>query len=70
MKHCTVSMFSDEPIVKNRRMTPQEKETDLWLAKLFKRPPCDYILDRPTYPYVPSNPFNQKLCVNFDLNYP
>lgn len=49
-------------------MTPQEKETDLFLAKMFRRPPLDYILDKPTYPYVPM-PI-KKFMVNFDLNPP
>lgn len=49
-------------------MTPAERETDLFLAKMFRRPTLNYILDRPTYPYVPTPP--QKFMVNFDLNPP
>lgn len=51
----------------NRRMTPQEYEEELLLAKLFKRPPRSYIKDKPFYPYVPKN---EQCMVNFDLNYP
>lgn len=49
-------------------MTPSEKEFEIWLAKMFRRPPCDYILDKPFYPYIPTPP--QKYMVNFDLNPP
>lgn len=48
-------------------MTPEEYADELLLAKAFKRPPCNFILDKPFYPYVPNVP-NCK--VNFDLNYP
>ncbi len=48
-------------------MRPDEYETELWLAKLFNRPPNVYIKDKPFYPYVPPVP---KCMVNFDLNYP
>lgn len=50
-------------------MTPQEKADELVIASIFKRPPCDFILDRPTYPYVPK-PYSPKCMVNFDLNPP
>nr|QRG28984.1 hypothetical protein [Anelloviridae sp.] len=69
MNTCTVSMFSDCNISKNRRMRPDEYETELYLAKMFKRPPNQYIKDRPFYPYVPHDPANNKYHVNFDLNY-
>ncbi len=48
-------------------MTPQEKEDELFWATLFRRPPREYIKDKPFYPYVPPVP---KYCVNFDLNAP
>jgi len=57
-------MFEREP--KNRLMTPKEMEDELFFAKLFKRHPRRYILDRPFYPYVPQMP---KHMVNFDLNF-
>lgn len=50
-------------------MTPQEREEELLIASIFKRPPRDFILDRPTYPYVPK-PMCEKFMVNFDLNPP
>lgn len=53
----------------NRRMKPEEFETELWLAKLFKRPPNYFIKDLPFYPYVPHHPLNNKHMVNFDLNF-
>lgn len=59
-------MFETEP--KNRRMTPAEKEDELFFARLFKRPLRDYILDKPFYPYVPTPPTGKPM-VNFDLNF-
>lgn len=59
----------EQPETKNRRMRPDEYETELWLAKLFNRPPCQYIKDKPFYPYVPTNPNKPELMVNFDLNF-
>lgn len=50
-------------------MTPSERADELILASIFKRPPCDFILDKPTYPYVPK-PTSEKYMVNFDLNPP
>lgn len=71
MSNCTVSMFPDCKMPKNRRMTPKEKEEELFISKLFKRPPRDFILDHPFYPYVPAPPKGyEHVCVNFDLNYP
>ena len=65
--HCEINLFGPTP-PKNRRRTPQEMADELMIASIFKRPPTDYILDRPTYPYVPVPP-KGKYCVNFDLNY-
>lgn len=53
----------------NRRMNPKELEFELWLAKMFKRPPNYFIKDLPFYPYVPHHPKNNKYSVNFDLNF-
>lgn len=53
----------------NRRMRPDEFETELYLAKLFRRPPNYFIKDLPFYPYVPHHPKNNKHMVNFDLNF-
>lgn len=61
-----VNLF-DQPPVKNRRFTADEYRDELYLAKAFCRPPCSYILDKPFYPYVPTN---EKYMVNFDLNPP
>lgn len=47
-------------------MTPKEREDELIIAKIFARPPRDYILDKPCYPYV--KPDYTKM-VNFDLNF-
>lgn len=49
---------------KNRRLTPKEQEDDLWLAKIFKRPVRTHLLDKPFYPWVPTEPL-----VNFDLKF-
>lgn len=62
-------MFDDPPPQKNRRMTPEEYRDELILANIFRRPPNQYILDKPFYPYVPTPPKNN-YTVNFDLNYP
>ncbi len=50
-------------------MTPSEYADELVLANIFRRPPNQYILDKPFYPYVPTPPKNN-YTVNFDLNYP
>lgn len=55
-------MFPPKP--KNRRFTAPEFETELWIAKLMKRPPRTFIHDTPFYPYVVPEPL-----VNFDLNF-
>lgn len=51
-------------------MTPEEYEFELFLARMFNRPPCTYIKDKPFYPYIPTPPPPQKYMVNFDLNPP
>lgn len=61
-------MFGDTPMP-NRRMTPEEFEQELIIARIFQRPPCYFIKDKPTYPWVPK-PSDQKFMVNFDLNPP
>lgn len=50
--------------IKNRRLTPKEQETDKELCRIFKRPPLHYLLDKPTYPWLPLEPL-----VNFNLKY-
>lgn len=57
-------MFSEPPPVKNRRFTAHEFQTELELAKLFKRPPRAFINDKPFYPWLVPEPL-----VNFNLNY-
>lgn len=59
----TTNIFG-ESTVKNRRLTPQEYADDLELAKLFCRPPRNYLYDLPFYPYLPPTPI-----ANFDLKY-
>lgn len=59
-------MFPPEP-TKNRRLTLQEQETDIWLASIFKRPRTYYTKDIPYYPWLPPTPKIPK--VNFDINY-
>lgn len=49
---------------KNRRLTPEEFQTDLEIAKWLKRPPRNYIYDPPFYPWLPPEP-----RVNFDLKF-
>jgi len=58
-------MFYEE--TPNRRLTPKEMEDEKYIANLFKRPYRHFIKDKPFYPYVPTD---EKLMVNFDLNYP
>lgn len=60
-------MFNDEPVKKNRRLTPNEFADELEIAKIFKRPPRNYLYDQPFYPYLPITPKVPR--VNFDLNY-
>lgn len=45
-------------------MTPAEYADELVLANIFRRPPNQYILDKPFYPYVPTPPKNN-YTVNF-----
>lgn len=56
-----------EPTSKNRRFTPQEYEGELEVARIFLRPPRQYIFDTPYYPFFPPTPILPR--VNFDLNY-
>lgn len=51
-----------DPPRKNRRLTAQEFETDLYIAKWLKRPPRHYFDDKPFYPWLVPEPI-----VNFDL---
>ena len=62
MSNCKVSMFPECNQPKNRRLTPAELEDDLFFAKMFKRPLRHFVQDKPFYPYVPTDPFNQN-CV-------
>lgn len=48
-------------------MTAKEKETEIELARWMKRPPRDFINDKPFYPWLPPEPKVPK--VNFDLMY-
>lgn len=45
-------------------MTAKEREQEKEIAAIFKRPPRDFILDHPTYPWLPLTPL-----ANFDLNF-
>ncbi len=58
-----VKLFPDNK-QKNRRLTPQELETELYIAKWMKRPPRTMLLDPPFYPWLPPEP-----RVNFDLKF-
>lgn len=60
-------MFYTEP--KNRRLRPDEMQTELEICRLFKRHPRTFIHDKPFYPYVQTHPQNNKYPVNFDLNF-
>lgn len=53
-----------ESNVKNRRMNAKEMQDELILAAAFKRRPCRYIFDKPTYDWLPPTPL-----VNFDLGW-
>ncbi len=57
-------MFGDKVPTKNKRMNAKEYETELWISKLFNRPPRQYNSDFPYYPYLKPEPL-----VNFDLKY-
>ncbi len=59
----TVKLFEDNKC-KNRRFTPKEYETELQLCKWMKRPPRQFINDKPFYPWLVPEPI-----VNFDLNF-
>ncbi len=53
-----------ESTVKNRRLTPKEFEDDLITAKIFHRPPRNFLFDEPFYPFFPPTP-----RANFDLKF-
>ncbi len=57
-------MFPNDKPVKNRRLTPEEMQTELEICKWMKRPPKTYFYDTPFYPWVVPEP-----VVNFDLKY-
>lgn len=48
-------------------MTPKERAEEIQEAIIWKRVPRDYILDRPTYPWIKPD---YNYMVNFDLNPP
>lgn len=56
-------MFGDK-IKKNRRFTAREYEQEVEEAKIWCRPPRQYVYDPPFYPWVPPTPL-----VNFHLNF-
>lgn len=56
-----------ETPVKNRRMTTWEREQEIMDSIIWHRVPRDYILDKPTYPWIKPD-YTQ--MVNFDLNKP
>lgn len=60
-------MFYTEPT--NRRLRPDELQTEIEICKWLKRPPRTYINDKPFYPYVIRDPQNNRYPVNFDLNF-
>lgn len=64
IKGCVKHAYLFEPYTPNRRFTPPEFETELFLSKLFKRPPRTFVKDPPFYPWLPPEPI-----VNFDLNF-
>lgn len=45
-------------------MNAKEMQDELMLAAAFKRRPCRYIFDKPTYDWLPPTPL-----VNFDLGW-
>lgn len=49
---------------KNKRITGPDWETELFLAKMFRRPLRTYTHDKPYYPYLVPTPL-----VNFHLNF-
>lgn len=50
--------------VKNRRLNPKEFADELENAKIWRRPPRQYLLDTPFYPDCVPEPL-----VNFSLNF-
>lgn len=59
-----MQLFPTTTPFKNRRFTPQERETEKQLAKIFCRPERSFFYDPPFYPWVPFTPL-----ANFDLGY-
>ncbi len=57
-------MFGDKKQKKNRRLNPKEFADELEIAKIFHRPPRNYLYDLPYYPFFPPTPL-----ANFDLNF-
>lgn len=57
-------MFYTEKKIKNRKFKPNELQTEIELARIFKRPVRTYYYDHPFYPWLPPTPL-----VNFDLKY-
>ncbi len=66
---CVKKCYIFEPPQKNRRLTPQEFEDDLYIAKWLKRPPRNYLLDKPFYPWLVPEPLANQPIVNFKLNF-
>lgn len=50
-------------------MNSKEFEEELWISRIFKRPPCTMILDPPFYPWLPPEPIVNQPLVNFSLNF-
>ena len=59
-----VSLFPERQNRKNRRLTPEELETEIQLCKWMHRPPRTFFDDKPFYPWLVPEP-----RVNFKLNY-
>jgi len=57
-------LFADPPKRKNRRLTVNELQTEIEIAKWLKRPVRTFFDDPPFYPWLPPTPL-----VNFDLGY-
>jgi len=60
-------LFGDPPKRKNRRLTVNELETEIDIAKWLKRPVRSFFDDPPFYPWLPPAP--KIPSVNFDLNF-
>lgn len=57
-----MELFPTTKPFKNRRFTPEERQTEKELAKIFDRPERTYFYDPPFYPWLPWVPL-----ANFDL---